>query len=107
MTKLVLLLSIVSFASAYATSSGSTDVSPDAAPDATPDAVPADLAADEDEDDFAASEALDDPAKKEPWLQKAHQAMDDARAAGGLGFGTEFAHLGAAQWYPNGFGVGR
>ncbi len=54
---------------------------------------------------FAASEALDDPSKKAPWLLKAHNAMEAALAAGGLGFGTEFAHLGAAHWYPNGFGV--
>lgn len=56
---------------------------------------------------FAASEAIADPAKKEPWLQKAHAALDEAVADGGAGFGTEFAPLGAAYLYPNGFGVAR
>jgi len=56
---------------------------------------------------FAAASAIDDPAKKEPWLQKAHAALDKAIADGGSGFGTEFAPLGAAYLYPNGFGVAR
>ena len=56
---------------------------------------------------FAAAEALDDPAKKQPWLDKAHAALDQAIADGGSGFGTEFAPLGAAYLYPHGFGAAR